>query len=254
MRLFQFLYGVCCYLLFVVTLAWAVGFLGGFLVPRSVDAGGPVISPVLALLVDAVLLAIFALQHSIMARPWFKRLWTRVIPEPVERSTYVLASCLVMGLLYWQWRPIPVEVWSVSHGLLRVVLWGLFAAGWLLILVSSLQISHLELFGLKQVWRNWRQVQLRSEPFAEPVLYRIVRHPLYVGWLLTFWATPRMTVGHLVFAMITTGYILVAIRFEERDLRVRHPEYETYRQRVPMLVPRIGRQPAPVVSRTGQHA
>lgn len=254
MRLLQFFYGVCCYLLFVVTLAWAVGFLGGFLVPRSVDAGGPVTSPVLALLVNAGLLAIFALQHSIMARPWFKRLWTQVVPEPVERSTYVLASCLVMGLLYWQWRPIPVEVWSVSHGLFRVVLWGLFAAGWLLILVSSLQISHFELFGLQQVWRNWRQVQPRPEPFTEPVLYRIVRHPLYVGWLLTFWATPRMTVGHLVFAMITTGYILVAIRFEERDLRVRHPEYETYRQRVPMLVPRLGRQPAPAVSRTRQHA
>jgi protein-S-isoprenylcysteine O-methyltransferase Ste14 len=237
-----------------VTLAWAVGFLGGFLVPRSVDAGGPVTSPVLAILVDAGLLAIFALQHSIMARPWFKRFWTRVVPEPVEHSTYVLASCLVMGLLYWQWRPVPVEVWSVSHGLLRVVLWGLFAAGWLLILVSSLQISHLELFGLQQVWHHWRQVQPRPGPFTEPALYRIVRHPLYVGWLLTFWATPRMTVGHFVFALVTTGFILVAIRFEERDLRVRHPEYEAYRQRVPMLVPRIGRQPAPADSRTGQHA
>jgi methanethiol S-methyltransferase len=238
MRTAFFVYGLVAYLLFAATLVYAIGFLGGFGVPLSVDAGQAVVPAGLALLVNAGLLLVFALQHSVMARPAFKRLWTRIVPAPIERSTYVVASCVALWLVFWQWRPVPAVVWDLGPPSLRTALWILFAAGWILILVSSLQISHLELFGLKQVWHNLRQSRPEKEPFAEPFLYRIVRHPLYVGWLLTFWATPTMTVGHLAFALVTTGYILVAIRFEEHDLRARHPEYAGYSRRVPMLIPR----------------
>jgi protein-S-isoprenylcysteine O-methyltransferase Ste14 len=240
-----FVYGVLSYVCFLATFLYAIGFVGGFGVPRSIDsaAEGPLGA---ALVVDVLLLAAFALQHSVMARPAFKRRWTRIVPVPAERSTYVLASSLALLLLFWQWQPIGGLVWRVEHPVGQTVLHGLFAAGWLTVLVTTFLINHFDLFGLRQVW-----LQLRGEPyrplgFVTPGPYQHVRHPLYVGWLLAFWATPTMTAAHLLFAVATTAYILIAIRLEERDLAEVHGEkYAEYRRRVPMLVPRVGvAQPA----------
>ena len=191
----------------------------------------------LALMVDGGLLALFALQHSIMARPWFKRAWTRVVPEPAERSTYVLFSSVAMFLMFGQWQPIGAVVWNVGDGVLSAVMIGLYAAGLLIVLLSTFLINHFDLFGLRQVWRHVRGEPQQGLKFVLPVLYRIVRHPLYVGWFFAFWCTPTMTVTHLVFAVMTTAYILIAIQFEERDLVHEHPEYADYRRRVPMLIP-----------------
>jgi protein-S-isoprenylcysteine O-methyltransferase Ste14 len=246
-RTIALLYGVTCYAVFFVTFLYAAGFVGNLVVPKSLDSapGGPLAS---ALLVDLGLLALFAVQHSVMARPAFKRWWTSIVPQPVERSTYVLASSVALILLFWLWRPLGGVVWSVEHPAGRAVLHAGFAFGWALVLVSTFLINHFDLFGLRQVWLHFRGREYRPLPFETPGPYRLVRHPLYVGWLFAFWATPTMTVTHLLFAVVTTAYILGAIRLEERDLVQLHPEYEDYRRRVPMLVP-VGR----ATTREGAH-
>jgi protein-S-isoprenylcysteine O-methyltransferase Ste14 len=239
-RVLAFGYGVASYAAFFVTFLYAVGFIGNFGVPKTLDspAAG---SRLVALLIDIALLGLFAVQHSVMARAGFKRLITRIVPPAVERSTYVLASSAALLLLFWQWRPLGGVVWDVASDFGRILLYGGFAFGWVLVFVSTVVINHFDLFGLRQVWRNLLGLEQQPLRFVTPLLYRTVRHPLYVGWLFTFWCTPMMTVTHLVFAVMTTAYILVAIQFEERDLMREHPEYRAYRRNVPMLIPRLAR-------------
>ena len=240
-RIGVFVYGVGAYVIFLVTFLYAVGFVGDFTVPRSIDAApeGPLAT---AVAIDVLLLGLFALQHSVMARPAFKRWWTRIVPEPAERSTYVLLSSAALLLLFWQWRPIGGIVWEVEHPVGRALLYGAFAGGWLTVLVTTFLINHFDLFGLRQVWLHLRGKPYRPLGFVTPGPYRHVRHPLYVGWLFAFWATPTMTAAHLLFALATTGYILIAIQLEERDLADVHGKaYVDYRRSVPMLVPRVGR-------------
>jgi protein-S-isoprenylcysteine O-methyltransferase Ste14 len=225
-----------------LTIVYAVAFLANLDVPRTVDIGGATTPAGWAIAIDVALLGVFGLQHSVMARPGFKTLWTRFVPAPVERSTYLLFSVLALMLVFWQWRPIPAVVWDVAAPLGRGALWALYASGWLLMLLSTFLIDHFELFGLQQVWRFLRQRGSAPATFNTPFLYRIVRHPLYVGFIVAFWAAPTMTAGHLVFALVATAYIVVAVRFEERDLASFHPEYVEYSKRVPMLIPRLGRR------------
>jgi protein-S-isoprenylcysteine O-methyltransferase Ste14 len=233
-----FTYGVFCHLLFLATFAYMAGFVGNFLVPKTIDSApadgfGPAG-------VDLLLIGLFGLQHSIMARPWFKRLWTRLVPQATERSTYVLISCLVTFLLMWQWRGLDAVVWDVEQPVARGLLWGLFAAGWLLIPATSLMIDHFDLFGTRQVWLYLRRRPYTTLPFRTPWLYNRVRHPLYVGWTLALWATPTMTLGHLLFAGALTLYMAVAALFEERDLVGHYGDtYRAYQQRVPMFIPRV---------------
>lgn len=235
-RVAIFAYGLVCYAVFFATFLYAIGFVGNLWVPKSMD--GPPAAPFgQALLIDLALLALFAIQHSVMARPAFKRRWTRIVPAPAERSTYVLFSSLALLLLFAFWQPLGGVVWDVTSPAGRAVLYGLFAFGWLLVLVSTFLINHFDLFGLRQVWLHLRGKPYRPLPFKTPGLYRYVRHPLYLGWLFAFWATPTMTVTHLLFAVATAAYILIAIQFEERDLTAFHSEYSDYRKRVPMLVP-----------------
>jgi protein-S-isoprenylcysteine O-methyltransferase Ste14 len=237
-RIAVFVFGVVSYVLFLVSFLYAIGFVGGFGVPTTID-GTPVGSVAAAVAIDGILLLVFALQHSVMARPWFKAIVTRVVPEAAERSLYVLASSAALLLLFGLWRPIGGTVWEVTDPVGRVVLYGVFAAGWLTVLVTTFLINHFDLFGLRQVWLHLRGRPYTQLRFGMPGLYRHVRHPLYVGWFLAFWATPTMTVTHLFFAVVTTAYILVAIRFEERDLEAAHgPAYAEYRRTVPMFVPR----------------
>jgi methanethiol S-methyltransferase len=235
-RIMTLIYGVGSYAVFFSTFLYAIGFMGNVLVPKSLDSGanGPLGT---ALVVDIGLLALFAVQHSVMARPAFKRLLTTVVSPAAERSTYVLASSLALILVFWQWQPLGGVVWEVEHPAGRALLYGGFAAGWALVLVTTFVINHFDLFGLRQTWRHFQRQPQQPLRFATPILYRIVRHPLYVGWLFAFWSTPLMSVTHLLFAGVTTSYILVAIQFEERDLMNTHPEYAAYRERVPMLVP-----------------
>ena len=249
-RIAAFVYGSTSYVIFLVTFLYAIGFVGNFAVPKSMDspAAG---SWTTALTIDLVLLSLFAVQHSVMARPGFKRLLTRVIPPVLERSTYVLASSLALLLLFWQWRPLGGVIWDVHNPIGRTLLYGGFAFGWGLVLFTTFVINHFDLFGLRQVWRHLQGKPQSALRFVTPRLYRIVRHPLYVGWFFAFWSTPTMTATHLVFALMTTAYILVAIQLEERDLMREHPEYVTYREQVPMLVPSLPRQKP---SRAGRRA
>lgn len=234
-----FVYGVFCHLLFLATYAYMAAFVGGFLVPTSMDSVSA--EPLYAASVDLLLIGLFALQHSIMARPWFKRAWTRLIPEPIERSTYCLFSCVLLFLLMWQWQGIGPVIWSVEQPVGRWLMWALFAAGWLMVPAVSLMINHFDLFGTRQVWLYLRGRPYTSLPFRTPLLYSRIRHPLYIGWTLAFWATPTMTLGHLLFAVTMTLYMAAAARIEERDL-VGHfgDTYRAYQRRVPAFIPRLG--------------
>ena len=237
MRLLAAAYGLVCYAVFLGSFVYAIGFVGNIAVPKSIDSGpaGPLSE---ALLRDVALLGIFAVQHSVMARPAFKRWWTRLVPETVERSTYVLFASLALILLFWQWRPMLTPIWTVASPAGSIALQLLFWLGWLLVLVSTFLISHFELFGLRQVWLNLRSERLPDPVFRTPFLYGLVRHPIYLGFILAFWAAPVMTLGHLLFALATTLYILIAIQLEERDLvRLFGENYAGYRRRVPMLIP-----------------
>jgi len=231
-------YGLVNYAIFLGVFLYLAGFLGNLFVPRSIDspAQGPLWT---AVLINTLLIALFGVQHTAMARPTFKRWWTRFVPQPIERSTYVLLTNAALILLFWQWRPMGGVVWDVTHPASRFVLYGLFAFGWLTVLVTTFLINHFDLFGLRQVWLYFRGTPYTHLGFQTPGPYRLVRHPLYVGWITAFWATPTMTVAHLMFAIGMTAYILVAIPFEERNLEEYHGKsYTEYRRKVPMLVPR----------------
>jgi len=236
-RILAFLYGVLCYLIFFVTFLYAIGFVGNVVVPKSIDTGTAV--PLAwALLIDALLLSVFAIQHSVMARQWFKRLWTRMVPQPVERSTYVLVASCALLLLFWQWRPLTAIIWDVRNPTGAILLQGPFWIGWGLVLVSTFLVDHFGLFGVKQVYTYLKQQPSEPQPFKTPAVYKTVRHPLYLGFIIAFWSTPRMTLGHLFFAIMTTAYIILAIQFEERDLiRSYGDQYRDYRRRVSMLIP-----------------
>lgn len=242
-RFLIFLYGVVSYAIFFATFLYAIGFVGNIVVPKSMDSAREA-SFAVALLTNLALLGVFAIQHSVMARPAFKRWWTRIIPEPAERSTYTLLSSVALIALFAFWQPIGGVVWNVTSPAGQAVLYTLFAFGWLLVLVSTFLINHFDLFGLRQVWLHLIGKPYTTLPFKTPVLYKYVRHPLYVGWFFAFWATPTMTVTHLVFALATTAYILIAIQLEERDLETAHPEYRAYRRQVPMLIPFLKRKDA----------
>jgi len=244
-RLVVLLYGVVAYAIFFATFLYAIGFVGNVVVAKSIDA--PALAPLgLALLTNGALLGLFAVQHSLMARPFFKRWLTRLIPEPAERSTYVLFSSLALLLLFAFWQPMGGVVWQVENEVARALIQLGFAFGWMLVLVTTFLINHFDLFGLRQVWLCFRQRPYTSLKFTTPGPYKLVRHPLYVGWFFAFWCTPTMTAAHLFFAVMTTVYILVAIRLEERDLEKFHPEYTEYKLRTPMLIPRVGANAEPV--------
>lgn len=235
-RALVLLYGVACYAVFFATFLYAIAFLGNFLIANPID-GANTVGTGQAIAVNIGLLAIFALQHSIMARPAFKRWWTKFVPVAAERSTYVLFSSLALILLFWLWQPIGAVIWQVESPLGQTVLYAGYAAGWILLLVATFLINHFDLFGLRQTWLYFRGRPYTEIAFRTPSLYKLVRHPLYVGWLLTFWCTPTMTAAHLLFALMTTAYILIAIQLEERDLIRAFPEYESYRRKVPSLIP-----------------
>jgi protein-S-isoprenylcysteine O-methyltransferase Ste14 len=235
-RITAFVYGVVSYAVSLAIFAYAAGFLGNFGVPKSIDSAPQ--TPFLeALFVNLGLLILFALQHSVMARPGFKAVWTRIVPAVVERSTYLLFSCAALLILFWQWQPMGGVVWDVQNAHGRLALNVLYGLGWGLVLLTTFLINHFDLFGLRQVWLHLAGRPYTTLKFRTPGPYRLVRHPLYVGWLTVFWSAPTMTAAHLVFAVATTAYILIAIRFEERDLIQVHSEYAEYRRRVPMIVP-----------------
>jgi protein-S-isoprenylcysteine O-methyltransferase Ste14 len=236
-RIMALLYGSIVYLFFLVTFLYTIGFVEGIPGIKTID-NGPTDSVGTSILVNALLLGVFAVQHSVMARQGFKLWWTRLVPRIVERSTYVLAASLAVALMLWQWRPLPEIVWVIDNPSARILLYAISALGWLTLLASTFLINHFELFGLQQVFNHWRGARVAPPAFKTPALYKYVRHPLYLGFILAFWATPRMTQGHLLFAVATTAYIFVGIFFEERDL-IAHfgDEYRRYRQRVPMIFP-----------------
>ena len=248
-----FLYGAVCYVVFFATFLYAIGFIGNFGVWRTLDSapGGSLLS---SLLVDLGLLGLFAVQHSVMARPAFKRWFTRVVPASAERSTYVLFSSLALIAMFALWQPLGGVVWSLTDATARGAVWGAFAFGWVLVLVSTFLINHFDLFGLRQVWLQLIGKPYTNLKFNTPGPYKLVRHPLYVGWLFVFWSTPTMTISHLVFAIATTAYILIAIQFEEHDLIAAHPEYAEYRKRVPSLIPFTKRRPAGTARVAGRSA
>ncbi len=238
-RFIALVYGAVAYVTFFVTFLYAIGFVGNILVPKSIDTPGEEAAPLVeAVLINVALLALFAIQHSVMARPGFKRWWTKVVPQSVERSTYVLLASLILLLLFWQWRTIPAAVWNVEHPAGAFILTALFWVGWLTVLLSTFMIGHFDLFGLNQVYKNLRKQEMPEAEFKTPGLYKLVRHPIMLGFIIAFWATPNMSVGHLVFAIVTTAYILIAIQFEEKDLiDFFGDKYRQYRQRTSMLLP-----------------
>lgn len=237
LRFAYFVYGVVNYLMFLVVYGLLALFVGNVLLPRTIDVG-PASPARFAVLVDVALVAVFAVQHSWMARPGFKRVWTRLVPQPIERSTYMLFSSAALLLLMWLWRPLPAVVWSVENPVGWWLLVGLFAIGWFLVPIVSLMLNHFDLFGLRQVWLHLQGKKYESLPFQTPLAYRLVRHPLYIGWGLAFWATPVMTAGHLLFAGLMTIYMVAASKVEERDLVAHFGErYEAYRRRVRAFFP-----------------
>lgn len=236
MRLLAVAYGVVSYAIFFLTFLYSIGFVGNLIVPKSIDSGvqGPLAG---TLIVNVLLLGVFAVQHSLMARPAFKAWWARLVPPPVERSTYVLFSSLALILLFWQWRPLPQPVWQVG-GLGATMLWAAFWLGWATVLLSTFLIDHFDLFGLRQVWAYRRGGEVPPPEFRTPLFYRVVRHPIYLGFVVAFWAAPTMSQGRLFFALATTAYVIIAIQFEEHDLiGVFGDRYRDYRRRVSMLLP-----------------
>lgn len=244
-RLIYLSFGIIAYVIFLGTFLYLIAFVGAFsFAPRTVDAGGESVRLTAALTIDLALIALFALQHSIMARPAFKAFWTRFVPSPIERSTYVLFSSAALIVLMALWRPISSVIWAMEQPILIGIMWTLFGLGWLIVLLSTFLISHFELFGLKQVWSNLRQAASVAPVFRQPFFYRVVRHPLYSGFFLAFWATPVMTTGHLVLALGLCVFMLIAIQLEERDLiGVFGEQYIVYRTKTGMLLPRIRRRP-----------
>jgi protein-S-isoprenylcysteine O-methyltransferase Ste14 len=244
-RILTLVYGVICYLIFFATFLYAIGFVGNLVVPKSIDTGLQA-SVAEALTVNLVLLGLFAIQHSVMARPAFKRWWTRFVPSHVERSTYVLASSVALILLFWQWQPMVGVVWDVQHPAAVAVLWVLFGVGWVLVLISTFLIDHFDLFGLRQAFLYATSTPYSPPPFRSPALYRFVRHPIMLGFLIAFWATPTMTWGHFLFTVMTTAYIFIGVSLEERDLKNAFGgTYEEYRQQVSMIVPWFTREKKP---------
>jgi protein-S-isoprenylcysteine O-methyltransferase Ste14 len=237
-RVAYLLYGLLAYLLFFAAILYGIGFVGNLVVPKGID-GGVAVPLSTAIAINVSLLLLFAVQHNVMARPWFKDWWTQYVPRPIERSTYVAAASLILLLLYWQWRPMPEVVWHVDNAIGRGVLWTLYFAGWVIVFASSFVIDHFELFGLKQVWNHYCGREPAVAPFSERLIYRWVRHPLMLGFIVAFWSAPTMSQGRLLFAVVTTLWILIAIRIEERDLlQFLGEPYRSYRERTPMLLPR----------------
>src|SRR5579863_3484534 len=236
-RVLGLVYGVVVYALFFVSFLYAIGFVTDLVVPKTIDSGvqGSLFA---AVVIDLIVLGIFAVQHSLMARPFFKRSWTKLVPRPVERSTYVLFATAALDLIMLAWRPIPTVVWSVGHGRLALALTVLSLLGWGVVLISTFLINHFELFGLRQVWAHLNGREIPPSRFRAPLFYKMVRHPIYLGFLVAFWAAPTMTVGRLIFAVATTGYMLIGIWFEERDLVGYFGDtYVEYRRRVTMIIP-----------------
>ena len=237
-RMLALVFGVVSYVIFFVTFLYAIAFVGNLFVPKSIDTGPPAATLVRSLIMNIILLSIFAIQHSVMARPVFKRWWTRFVPKAIERSTYVLLSSLALILLFWQWRPMTGVIWDVQNAAGMYALWAVFFLGWGIVLLSTTLINHFDLFGLRQVYLYSKNQEYTDLGFKEILLYKIVRHPIMLGFIIAFWATPRMTVGHLLFAAVTTVYILVAIQLEEQDSVHAHgQDYEDYQKRVSMIVP-----------------
>jgi protein-S-isoprenylcysteine O-methyltransferase Ste14 len=237
-RFIAFLYGIAAYFAFFGTILYAIAFVEGLIVPRTIDLGGPASPLAQAVVIDLLLMSVFAIQHSVMARQGFKKWWTRLVPWPVERSTFVLFSSLALMLLFWQWRPIPMVLWRVDNQGLATAIRALSFLGWTIVFTSTFLINHFELFGLHQVANNMLGRTMPSPRFRTPLLYRLVRHPIYLGFVIAFWAAPVMTAGHLLFAAVTTAYLFVGIALEERDLIALFGEdYRNYKKRVPMLVP-----------------
>ncbi len=231
------LYGIICYIAFFGTILYAIGFVGNLVVPKTIDSE-PQVSLIQAILINAALLLLFAMQHSIMARPAFKQWWTRIIPTALERSSFVLLSSLCLMLLMWQWQPIGGVVWSIDNSFAKTILFILYLTGWGLVFVSTFLINHFDLFGLRQVWLYFTGKPYTALPFRLPALDKLGRHPLYLGFIIAFWSTPLMTIAHLLFAILTTGYILTAIQFEERDLLTHFGDkYREYKKWAPMLIP-----------------